>query len=125
MCLLLLFSGLVGPGWVRCGTSFRSAGLSFLASGVLKARLSRRVGVVRVLGSFGQGGATRRHRRVPGMPDESDGDFDEYGGAASSDIASAGWALACVQHQAGRVGGGLQAELDRDTEVGIGGQHNA
>jgi hypothetical protein len=24
MCLLLLFSGLVGPGWVRCGTSLES-----------------------------------------------------------------------------------------------------
>jgi hypothetical protein len=24
MCLLLLFSGVVGPGWVRCGTSPKS-----------------------------------------------------------------------------------------------------
>jgi hypothetical protein len=36
----------VGP----CGTSRRLVALSFLSAGVLKARLSRRVGVVRVLG---------------------------------------------------------------------------
>jgi hypothetical protein len=32
------------------------------------------------------------------VPDESDGDFDEYGGVASSDIASAGRPLAGLQH---------------------------
>ena len=67
---------------------------------MLKARLSRRVGVVRVLGSFGQGGATRCDRRVPGTPDGSDGDFDEHGRTASSDVASAGRPLACFQYEA-------------------------
>ena len=52
--------------------------------------------------------------RVPRVPDRSDGDFDEYGGTASSDVASARRPLARVQHEAGRVGGGLQAQLDRD-----------
>jgi hypothetical protein len=32
----------------------------------LAATLRHAVGVVRILGSFGPGGATRRHRRVPG-----------------------------------------------------------
>jgi hypothetical protein len=49
-----------------------------------KARLSRRVCVVRVLGSFGRGGTTRRCQRIPRVPDGSDGDFGEYGNAASS-----------------------------------------
>jgi hypothetical protein len=70
------------------------------ASGMLKGRLTRRVGVVRVLGSFGQGGATRRHQRVPGMPDDSGGDLDQCGSAASSDAAAAGRALARLQDQA-------------------------
>ena len=92
---------------------------------MLKAGLPRRVGVVRVLWVVRQGGATRRHRHVPGVPDGSDGDLDEHGGAASSDVAAAGRSLACLQHQAGGVGGGLQAELDGDAQVSVGGQHDA
>jgi hypothetical protein len=91
----------VGPAWDRVPgrPGFRSS------PGMLKTRLSRRVGVVRLLGRFGQGGATRHYQRVPWVPDRSDGDFDEHRGAASSDVASAGRSLACLQHQAGRVGG--------------------
>jgi hypothetical protein len=53
--LLCLFSGLVGPWWVQRETSFWSAELSFLSLGMLKVRLSRRVCVVRVLGSIRAG----------------------------------------------------------------------
>ena len=53
---VVLFCHSVGPWWVPCGTSFRLAESSVFSSGTLKARLSRRVGVVRVLGSFGQVG---------------------------------------------------------------------
>ena len=118
---VVLLSGLVGPWWVQCGTSSRSAELSFLSLGMLKARLSRRVGVVRVLGSFGQGGATRRHRRVPGVPD------------GQAVISASTGALRLVPPPAGcplsapgaRLRRRLQAQLDGDAEVGVGGQHRA
>ena len=53
---------MVGPVWDQLSTVV----FEFLFLDTLKARLSRRVGVVRVLGSFGQGGTTRCHRRVLG-----------------------------------------------------------
>ena len=59
---VVLLSELVGPMWDQ----LQSAELSFLPSGMLKGRLTRRVGVVRVLGSFGQGGGSAVVGAFPG-----------------------------------------------------------
>ena len=111
---------MVGPMWDQ----LRSAELSLVPSGMRKGRLTRRVGVVRFLGSSGQGGATRRHQHVPGMPDDSGGDLGQYGSAASSDAAAARRALARVQDQARGGGCRFQAELDGDAQVRVSGQHD-
>ena len=78
----------------------QSAELSFLLSGMLKGRLTRRVGVVRVLGGSGRVGP----RAVTGAFRDacwSGGDLGQYGSAAAAAAAAARWALGCVHRPRG------------------------
>ena len=111
---------MVGPMWDQfpIGCAF------VLASGMLKGRLTRRVGVVRVIGSFGQGGATRRHQRVSGclavqaVISASTGALRLFGRGGRP-------AVSCPRSGPGaRRRLRFQAELDGDAQVRVGGQHD-
>ena len=95
---------MVGPMWDQLPAGH----VPFLSGGMLKARLSHRAGVVRVLGSSGQGGTAPPARARGRGAWWSGGDLGEHGRAASSDVAASRRALTRLEDQPCRVGGGLR-----------------
>src|SRR5437870_1143656 len=122
MCLLLLFSGLVGPGWVRCGTRQESNTISLLfAFTSTRWRPGCRAGWT-LPGSSGRldRGMVRRSLFRSGSDDNGPGP-----GAGLAYFPAARRSLTRAQDQPGDRLGGRQRQFHRDADVGVGGQHDA